>query len=92
MSTTPISGVPTVPSCLREPSGSACWNCDRRADDLATAVLRTASGAARAFPLCRDCHGAIYPALVQVAAEAGIMISQGAPAPGRGRVSRSGPA
>ena len=82
MSRTPVSGVPTVPSYRREPSGSTCWNCDRRADDLATAVLRTSSGAARAFPLCRDCHGAIYPALVQVAAEAGITISCRAPSSG----------
>ncbi len=82
MSRTPVSGVPTVPSYLREPSGSTCWNCDRRADDLAIAVLRTSSGAARPFPLCRDCHGAIYPALVQVAAEAGIAIGHGAPCVG----------
>ncbi len=27
-----------MPSYLREPSGSTCWNCDRRADDLAAAL------------------------------------------------------
>ncbi len=63
-----------MPSYLREPSDAACWSCDRRTDELMITTLRTSSGAARAFRLCRDCDAAIYPALVGVAADAGIEI------------------
>ncbi len=69
-----MGSVPTVPSYLREPSDAACWNCDRDADQLVAITLRTPSGAARAFALCRDCDDTASEALVRVPADAGIEI------------------
>ena len=77
MSRTPSAGVPTVPSYLREPSQPVCWNCDRRADEIVPVTLRTSSAIVSDFPLCRACEDTIYPALVHVAADAGIEIVRG---------------
>ena len=66
-----------MPSYLREPSDAACWNCDRRTEDLVAVTLRSPAGAARAFALCRACEDTFFPALTQVAADAGIAIDYG---------------
>ena len=63
-----------MPSYLREPSGSVCWNCDRDADDTAAVTVRTPTGGAATIALCDPCYDAIRPALVEVAADAGITI------------------
>ena len=68
-----------MPSHLREPSGSVCWNCDRDADQTVVVTLRTPAGVARTFALCRACDAAVYPALVRVPTDAGMEVVRGVP-------------
>ena len=62
---------------MREPSKPVCWNCDRTVDELVPVTLRTPSATTSEFPLCRACEDTIYPALVHVAADAGIGFVRG---------------
>ncbi len=61
-----------MPSYLREPSDSACWNCDRGADEIVDATLHLPSGDQLSYPLCRDCRRSAYP---RAAALAGVTIT-----------------
>lgn len=67
-----------MPSYLRDTPGRGCWNCDRGVAESSRVTLRTRSGAARTFPLCHDCAGSVTPALIALAAEAGIAIERDA--------------
>ena len=63
-----------MPSYLREPSGSTCWNCDRDADQAVVITLLAPSGAARPFALCRVCDDQVGASLVRVPADAGVEV------------------
>ena len=67
-----------MPSYLREPSSSVCWNCDHHADETVRVTVRTPTGGAAVFSLCGECYDAISPALAEVAGEAGAQIDRGA--------------
>ena len=66
-----------MPSHLREPSGSVCWNCDRDAHETVEITVRTPPGGEATFALCRACDDAVSAALVRVPADASMEIVRG---------------
>ncbi len=57
-------------SHLREPSDSACWNCDRDADEVVDATLHLPPGNRLSYPLCRACYRSAYPRAAALAGDA----------------------
>ena len=66
-----------MPSYLREPSGSACWNCDQPANETVVVALRTPTGGAATFRLCRSCYDSAVPRAAALGAAAGIEVARG---------------
>ncbi len=65
-----------MPSYLHQALGSACWNCERDADDTVAVTLRMPTGDAATFALCGACLDGISPALAAAAGQIGIRIDR----------------
>ena len=72
--------VPTVPSYVREPSGSVFRNCDRHAHGPVRVAVRTPQGGEGTFALCSAGYDATFSAVAEVGGQAGVRITGGAAA------------
>ncbi len=73
-----------MPPYLHEPSGRTCWGCDREDDELVAVTLRSPTDGAATFRLCRPCYHAVFPRVVALAEDAGLVVTA--------RENRPGPA
>lgn len=72
-----------MPPPSRQSGGSRCWGCDRGIDDLVAVTVRSPTDGKATFRLCRPCYHAVFPRVVALAEDAGLVVtaSEGRSAP-----------